>query len=193
LALYRILSRHDPPSRADLIFVLAGKMDRKQYGLELYRAGLAPRLLLSIGRFEVSRMPQLAVDFAAELISRRDRTAPHERHFFCEIDSSGTRISSPDLRRWSTYGEALGLRDYLVGRPATRVLVVSTDIHLRRVALTFEHVFRGSATQFRYCPAPASLGSASLSYVISEAVKLVGYRIILMMPEFLIRRFMRLR
>ena len=73
--LYERLTLNDTPSPADLIFVLAGKMERKQYGLELYRAGLAPRLVLSVGRFEVSKMPALDLEETPELLRRRDETA----------------------------------------------------------------------------------------------------------------------
>ena len=34
-------------------------MERKVYGLELFRAGVSPKLVLSIGRFEVSIMRNL--------------------------------------------------------------------------------------------------------------------------------------
>ena len=54
--LYERLTRNDDPAPADLIFVLAGKMERKRYGLELYRARSAKRLILSVGRFEVSKL-----------------------------------------------------------------------------------------------------------------------------------------
>ena len=39
LRLYASLTRNDAPASADLIFVMAGRMERKHYGLELYRAG----------------------------------------------------------------------------------------------------------------------------------------------------------
>src|ERR1035441_3224688 len=57
--LYRCLTWNDSVEAVDLIFVMAGRMERKQYGLELYRAGIAPRLILSVGRFEVSKMSRL--------------------------------------------------------------------------------------------------------------------------------------
>lgn len=41
---------------AHLIYATAGKMERKDYGLELYQVGLLPRLVLGVGRFEVSKM-----------------------------------------------------------------------------------------------------------------------------------------
>ena len=105
--LYEILTLDHAPEPADLIFVLAGRMERKQYGIELYRAGVAPRLVLSVGRFEVTRMRVLDFGSMDELIALRDRTEPHERHFFCDVSLSGVRIQRPKLRWWNTYGEVL--------------------------------------------------------------------------------------
>jgi hypothetical protein len=70
--LYERLMLSDTPAPADVIVVLAGKMERKQYGIDLYRAGLAPRLILSVGRFEVSKMPVLNLEKTSELLTRRD-------------------------------------------------------------------------------------------------------------------------
>ena len=58
---YESLTREDEVRPADLIFVIAGAMERKQYGLDLFRAGVSPKLLLSVGRFEVRKMRRLAV------------------------------------------------------------------------------------------------------------------------------------
>ncbi|HXK02767.1 MAG TPA: ElyC/SanA/YdcF family protein [Verrucomicrobiae bacterium] len=193
----------DRPQPADLIFVLAGRMERKQYGIELWRKGLAPRLLLSVGRFEVSRMG--AIDFAKvdELRALRDRTAPGERHFFCEISSSGVRIDRPKLCRWNTYGEVLALRDLIAQHGTRTLLVISTDVHLRRVAVTVGRVLRGLPVEVRYCPVPP--GSSSLRkaewwtrpqdrrYVLKELAKLQAYRAIMSMPVGMITRVMRLR
>src|SRR5580700_9960394 len=77
--LYGTLVRNDPPAPADLIFVLSGKMERKVYAIELYQAGIAPRLLLSIGRFEVSKMRAIGFEKADELIALRDRTPADQR------------------------------------------------------------------------------------------------------------------
>ena len=92
---------------------MAGRMERKQYGLELYRAGIAQRLVLSVGRFEVSKMSRLELDGFRELVALRERTQPDERHFFTRVDLSGIHIERAKLQRWSTYGEALGLRQFL--------------------------------------------------------------------------------
>lgn len=138
LKLYESLTRSDAAAPADLIFVLAGRMERKLYGLELYRSGLAPRLVLSVGRFEVSKMRKVGLENALveELIALRDKTQPDERHFFVTLDSSGVSIEKRILPRWNTYGEILGLKHFLEAGNVRRVMVVSTDVHLRRVALT---------------------------------------------------------
>jgi hypothetical protein len=177
-------------------------MERKRYGLGLYDAGVAKGLLLSVGRFEVSKMHALHVPFIEELIAKRNETPPEHRHFFVEIDQHGVRIARPMLLRWNTYGEVLGLREYLGDEPVKKIIVVSTDIHLRRTAIALRHVFAGSGVQFRYCPVPQPQSSVSKNrwwtrledsrYVISEMVKLIGYQAILLLPESMIRRCMGL-
>jgi hypothetical protein len=203
LCLYDSLTLNSPPVPADLILVIAGRMDRKAYGLELYDKGLAPRLLLSTGRFEVSRMRALSIRGVEELIALRDRLPARQRHFAVQLDSSGTKFQTLPLPRWSTYGEALGLRPLLLQKAVGRVLVVSTDVHLRRVALSFSKIFRGGAIEFSYCPVPQRLTGikregwwtrpADRSFVIRELWKLAGYRLILLFPGWLSRRLMRLK
>lgn len=201
--LYDGLTRNDAIEPVDLIFAFAGRMERKAYALDLHRAGIAPRLLLSVGRFEVSKMRNIGFQAAAELVAARDRTAPDDRHFFCEIDHAGARIDAVRLRRWNTYGEVLGLREFLRPEMPRRVALVSTDVHLRRIALAFDKVFHGEALQVRYWPVPA--GASSLrrerfwvrsedrSYVLKEVLKLPAYRAILSMPPWLVCRLMRLK
>jgi uncharacterized SAM-binding protein YcdF (DUF218 family) len=202
--LYDRLTLNDPPNPADLIFVFAGKMERKQYGLELYRAAVAPRLLLSIGRFEVSKMRMLGIECVEELISQRDRLPPEERHFFYEMNAvSGVRIERPKLRRWNTYGEVLALREYLERDPPRSLMIVSTDLHLRRIAVTFARVFRDAPLEVHYCPVPPCASSVrkdkwwarpeDRKYVLKETLKLAAYRAILRMPDGMIRRLMRLK
>ncbi len=200
--MYERLTRHDPPEPADVIFVHAGRMERKVYGLELYRRGIAPRLLLSVGRFEISKMRSAGFEGIEELIALRDRTAPGERHFFYEMTASGIRIVQAPLRSWDTYGEVLALREFLELDMPMRLLVISTDVHLRRIALAFDKVFRG-ALSARFCPVP---GKNSLltkdtwwsspdtrKFVLRENVKLVGYRTILAMPNPLSLLLFRLK
>jgi hypothetical protein len=106
---------NDPVEPVDLIFVMAGRMERTRYGLELYRAGIATRLVLSVGRFEVSRMSGLEWEGFDELVALRARTQPDERHFFVEVDSARVHSERAKLQRWNTYGEVLGLRQLVEG------------------------------------------------------------------------------
>ncbi len=188
-SLHESLTLNDPAGPADLIFVLAGRMDRKRYGLDLYRAGAAPRLLLSIGRFEVSRMATVDFEGVDELIALRDKLPPDRRHFFCEMNASGLRVEYPKLCRWNTYGEILGLRAYLEPQMPRRMIVISSDVHLKRVALTVRKVFRGVPLDTRYC----AVQTDDRRYILKEAFKLAAYRVILSLPRGLIRRIMRLK
>ena len=182
---YESLTRNDAVQPVDLIFVMAGRMERKDYGLELFRAGVAPRLVLSVGRFEVSKMSKLGLEGVDELIALRERTQPDERHFFLQMNSSGMRIEKPKLARWNTYGEVLGLWQFLKSERAQRVMVISTDVHLRRVALTFDSVFRDGTVDFRYCPVPSRFGFLAKEgwwgrlddrrFVVKEIMKLIGW------------------
>jgi hypothetical protein len=205
LRLYESLTLSDAPTPADVIYVMAGKMERKDYGLELYQAGLSPRLVLGVGRFEVSKMYRVALERAVleKLIALRDKTPADQRHFFVKLDPSGVSIEKRLLRRWSTYGEMLDLQDWLKAENVRRVMVVSTNIHLRRVALTCARVFRGTPVEFLYCPVPPRFGPprkdgwwtrpGDRRFVIKELMKLMGYWVILSLPASACRRLMRLK
>lgn len=202
LKFYESLTLNDAVQPVDLIFVIAGRMERKHYGLELYRAGLAPCLVLSVGRFEVSKMLQLDLECFDELKALRDQTPPSERNFFVTLDVSGFRIETAKLLRCSTYGEALAFRRLLEREGGQRVMVVSTDVHLRRVAFTFSKVFRATPVQFLYCPVPTRAGlmaknnwwkrPADRWFVINEMAKLAFYWAALSAPGWAARRLMRL-
>src|ERR1051325_2129820 len=190
--LYESLACDDAVQTADLIFVFAGRIERKQYGLELFRSGLAPVLLISVGRYEVSRMCNLDLEGVPELTALREQTPPDERHFFIELEKSKISIEKVKLPFWNTYGEALGLRRFLEDEEISRVIVISTDIHLRRVRTAIARAFRGKSIEFLYCPVPSHLSfkkadwwsrSKDRRYVFSEMLKLAAYRLILPMPR----------
>jgi len=201
VSLYTTLVVNNPVEPVDLIVVLAGRMERKEYGLNLFRSGIAPRLVLSIGRFEVSKMTRINLDGLAELKALRDTIPPDDRHFFTTVDGTGIHHEHVKLRRWSTYGEALALKNFFNDARARRVMIISTDVHLRRVALTFSKVFHDSPFQFSYCAVPSTflnsetwwMHEQSRRFVFSEMVKLIGYRIILSLPDVIARPLLRLK
>ena len=177
----------------DVIVVLAGRMDRKLYGLELYNSRIAPRLALSVGRFEVSRMRSFGLERYDDLVALRDATPPEERHFLMVLGESGTHIQKLRLPRWSTYGEALGLRVFVQNQGVRRVMVVSTGIHLKRTALAFKAAFRGTDFEFIYCPVPAraQLRQPGFGYIAQEYFKTIGYALFLALPPRLSGFLMR--
>ncbi len=59
--LYRLLNIGESPQKSDCIFVLAGMHERKTYGIDLWRQGYAPQLILSVGRFEWRRFYTLGL------------------------------------------------------------------------------------------------------------------------------------
>src|SRR5438477_5543745 len=95
--LYGSLKMSDPVQPVDLIFVMAGRMERKRYGLQLFRTGVSPRLILSVGRFEVRKMVNLDLVGLDGLVELRDHTPPRERHFFVSVDGSGVGIQKAEL------------------------------------------------------------------------------------------------
>lgn len=130
-AAWDFLATEQPLGPCDLIFVFAGVMDRKPYGLELLRRGLAPRLVLSVGRSEVRQTAQLTG--TPELLALRDQTPPNRRHFWVEVENERARIARAELERLGTFTELKALAGYLAPRPPAKIALVSTSIHLRRV------------------------------------------------------------
>jgi VanZ family protein/uncharacterized SAM-binding protein YcdF (DUF218 family) len=190
-----LLTVSDEVKPVDLILVLAGRMERKAYGLQLYGAGIAPRLVLSVGRFEVSKMRGLEPDVHAELAALRDGTPADERHFLVVLGQTGGRVEKLRLSRCSTYGEALGLRAFLEKQNVRRVMVISTSIHLRRAALAFSKVYQDAGLEFLFCPVPPRLEARmpDYRYVVQEIFKLAAYGLILRLPRRAANILMRLR
>ncbi len=130
--LFEFLAVENAPSACDVIFVLAGRLERKPYGLSLFRQGLAPRLVVSVGRFEVRHAAHSELD-VPELIPLRDATPAAQRHFWLDFHNGKRTIALSHLRKTNTFWELRGLADYLAHDPPSRIAVVSTSIHLRRI------------------------------------------------------------
>src|ERR1700730_10227108 len=86
------LSQADPPNSADLIFVLAGKVHRKEYALELFHQGLAPRLLLHVGPFQIRRFTKMSLPAPLDLLKMAQDVPPPQRHYFVSFDSQGQDV-----------------------------------------------------------------------------------------------------
>ena len=183
----RFLSIDDAPAVCDVILVLAGRIERKPYGLKLFQQQLAPRLLVSVGRHEVRQTAQqLSVPALLEL---RDATPPRQRYFW--IDCCGGQqhiVRAKGIRRSSTFWELHALARYLGRDAPKRVAIVSTSVHLRRVKLCCRKIPEFGGIDLLFLPVPENLSSFvkegwwqhldHWSYVLSEFAKLIAYALL---------------
>ena len=88
--LHAWLSPADHARPANLIFVLAGHMSRKNYALQLFRDGLARRLLISVDRFEIRLVSKMALPIMLDLLKLAQDVPAPLRHFFCFVSRRGT-------------------------------------------------------------------------------------------------------
>ncbi len=175
---------NDLPSQSDLIFVLAGRPERKAYGLKLFQEGIAPRIILSVGRFEVRRMDT----FGFQDLNMREMVKhmfPADRHFFIEVSNNSRRAVPAGIKRVGTFGELSALASYLDGQKIQTLTVISTSVHLRRVRLCCRKIRALGRLEIAFVPVPETLSSFQRdrwwnrldhwSYVGSEFMKLLAY------------------
>lgn len=176
---------NDPPQPSDVIFVLAGRPERKSYGLRLFREGVAPRLILSVGRYEVRQPAYMSLRCAPEVIGLARATPIERRHFFVDLCGDWERVVVAGLRARGTFPELCGFADYIAGSGAINsIMMVSTGIHLRRVRYCCDRIPFFRDKQVHYVAVPEELSSfgndwwkrrKGWRYVTSEYAKLAGY------------------
>jgi len=186
--LFDFLSPASPPVPSDAIFVLAGRPERKRYGLDLWRRGLAPVLILSVGRFEWRRFPELGLPDDGGLLRLVGETYYRRRHFFVTVGSERARARFVPTRFLGTRREALGLAEEVRVRGYRSLLVVSTSVHLRRTRFALERALGSLPVRVAYTAVPEaesairrdgwSRSAAGWSYVTGELLKLALYRLL---------------
>jgi uncharacterized SAM-binding protein YcdF (DUF218 family) len=195
-ALHDFLAPAEPPCPADAVFVFAGAMERKEYGVALWREGLAPSIVLSVGRFEWRRIPALGLPADSGLPALVESTPPPERHFFLVVRGGEAAATLRPVLRFGTAGEAAALVEEAAARGWRSVLVVSTSFHLRRARLALGRLGRGGSCRFRFVAVPEDRTSHprrrwwtrpdTRALLLGEAVKWLGYR--LLPPRLLVSR-----
>lgn len=185
-ALCDYLALDDSPSQSDLIFVLAGRPERKAYGLQLFQQGIAPRIVLSVGRFEVRKMDA----FGFQNLNMREMVkhmAPGDRNFFIEVSDSSRKVTPARIKRVGTFGELAALAAYIRERQIKSLTLISTSVHLRRVRLCCRKISGLRRLKISYVPVPEELSSFQRdrwwkkldqwSYIGSEYIKLLAYQL----------------
>jgi hypothetical protein len=180
-SIYNYLAIGEPPHPADCIVVMAGKQERKSCGVELWRSGCSPRLMLSVGRFEWRKFRELKLDSDGGLVSLVKDIPPVQRHFLVLMDHQETRCFPVRVGFPGTKTEVEAIARFLEGMSLNSLLVVSSPAHLRRVALAFRHTLRKSGIRLTFVAASESLSfedPAIRSAVWKEYGKYLFYRLL---------------
>ena len=148
------LAKSDSMERSDLIFVLAGEHDRKEYALRLFREQYAFKILFSVGRFELRRFSGLGLPVSAGLLRLASEWSPQRRHFFVYMDSSESHAVHVEPNRLGTLTEMDALSDWLEAHPEIRtLLIVSSWTHLFRLRMCC-HAFLPTSVEYRLVATP---------------------------------------
>lgn len=120
-----------PPERADLLVILSGgARERVRTGLSLYRAGLAPAILIT----DPEGYP------AAELAYFEREGVPPQA------------LLAPLRPAASTYEDALSIRQVIGRKSVKSILVVTSPPHCRRAGLILNRVLRNSGVRVTVTP-----------------------------------------
>jgi uncharacterized SAM-binding protein YcdF (DUF218 family) len=143
----RFLVEADPPEPADAIVVLAGSYpDRILEAAELYRAGLAPRILIC-PEPESAGFRRLA-----ELGVHIPRPSDLNRMVAEQLGVPAAAIEVLELAGNSTYAEAEAVLDTVLARGYRSILLVTSKYHTRRAAEIYRSL-AGGQVKIIACPA----------------------------------------
>lgn len=169
----------------DAIVVLAGRPERKAYGLELWRSGAAPALVLSVARFEWRGFPALGLPDDGGLAALVAQTPPRLRHFFVMLDERGAHAEWMHRGRLGTWSEAMGAARLARASGWRSLLVVTTEVHVARTRLSFRRALHGTGIQLNLAAVPDERSSVRRAdwwkdgwarrVVVGEWIKLPAY------------------
>jgi len=182
---------NNPLQNADLIFVLAGRENRKQYGLELFHQGLAPEILFSVARFEIRRFSKMALPTQLDLLKVAQDVPPPQRHFFVLFGGQRVHVEHVRPGHFGTLTEIESLARWLDGHDTIHsLLIISSDTHLRRIRMCCQSLLAASL-RFALIAAPDTSSKArkseSTTAVLVEMSKVLVYWAILRLRRVWLR------
>ncbi len=179
----------DSPAPADAIFVLAGRKSRKVFAIQLLEQGMAPRLLFSVGRFEIRRFPDLGLPRTIDLLEMAQSISPPQRHFFVLLEKQQLAAERIPVRALGTLSEIDALADWLSARPGiSSLLIVSSGTHLRRLRICCRMLLpRSIRSSFLATPEGGAAqnpqdwwnDASARKMVLSELAKIICYTVFL--------------
>jgi len=148
------LSSADRLQRSDIIFVLAGREDRKRHGLQLFRQGYAPKILFSVARFEIRRFSKMSLPVPLDLLSVARELPPAQRHYFVGFAQHDVLVEHVQPGRLGTLTEIKAFSRWLARHPEIQtVLVIAGPLHLRRARICCRTLL-GSGRQIGFIAPP---------------------------------------
>jgi hypothetical protein len=177
----------DSCQAADVIFVLAGRECRKHFALRLFQQGLAPALLVSVGRFEIRRFSNLRLPAPLDLLAVAAATEPRRRHYFVRVGHGTVEARRIAVSRFGTLTEILAFAEWLREQPSIRsAMVVSSGFHLKRVRMCCRR-FVPDGVKLRFVAVPEEGRFLSADWwrdararrlILSEVVKVAFYNLL---------------
>lgn len=176
----RYLVYEDPLEKSDAIVILAGaRVERWLEGVELYRSGWAPRLVISPGRMEDAEIQvrSMGIRFPSDAELARDAIVQ------MKVPESAVETLPGSLD--NTAQEAAAVHAMAAARHWQRVIVVTSKYHTRRARFAFARELVPANVQVlirasRYDPAKPDrwwTSRANVRYVGAELEKLLAYKL----------------
>jgi len=156
--------------RADAIFAFAGREERKRHAVDLYKRGTAPRLILSVGRFEWRKFEALGLPDDGGLLQTVESIEPTKRHFFVQVQARGATCEAVRKGPLGTLTEARALAELIERLELRDVLLLSSKAHLPRCLLSVR-MFLRPPCRLRPIATPEESSGA-----VKETLKMSGYR-----------------
>lgn len=156
----KLLVVDERPEKVDVLITLSGDTERDLYAAELYRLGMAPKIIMSGCGSWAKQMAARAVNAGAKA-----------QDIILEEKAE------------STYENAVYSRDIVLKNGFKSAIVVSSPYHMRRAKLVFGRVFRNTGVKLIYCSTKDSgfnvdgqcKNEIDRQIVRSEYIKLVYY------------------
>lgn len=174
------LAREDPLVKADAIFLFAGSQaERPLEAVDLFRSGYAPLIVLT----------RPTEESAINVLAQRGIILPTRfsltRDVLRKLDVPDQAILVPDRVHDNTAQESETLRELATSRRWSRVILVSSKYHLRRVRMASRRALRGTNVEIivhasRYDPAQPERWwqhRSDLRQMLWELPKLLGYAV----------------
>ncbi|MGQ0512050.1 MAG: YdcF family protein [Betaproteobacteria bacterium] len=141
------LSRSDAARPADAIIILAGRYERSMHAADLYRAGHAPKVVLSEAVREKiwSQLEELGI--------RLPSVPDIHRRVLQAKGVPAERIEPLGRLALSTADEALAIAERF-GKPGASVIVVTSPSHVFRARLIIGRALEGRGAKLAVCATP---------------------------------------